>query len=105
MIEFNDRRANKRALKAANGSSLAPKGYKPDTESRKNVKRFAADDRNNSLKYGKLMGKREAYQRGADKQDFYEKNPTELKAFNRDASDKGTRPIAIDIPKNKRKGK
>jgi hypothetical protein len=31
---FNDRRANKRALKAANGPSLAPKGYKPDTEAR-----------------------------------------------------------------------
>ena len=31
---FNDRRANKRALKAANKGSLAPKNYKPDTESR-----------------------------------------------------------------------
>ena len=31
---FNDRRANKRALKAAQGPSLAPKGYKPDTEGR-----------------------------------------------------------------------
>ena len=31
---FNDRRANARALKAANGPSLAPKGYKPDTEAR-----------------------------------------------------------------------
>lgn len=30
---FNDRR-NARALKAANGPSLAPKGYKPDTAGR-----------------------------------------------------------------------
>jgi len=30
---FNDRR-NAKALKAANGPSLAPKGYKPDTEAR-----------------------------------------------------------------------
>ncbi len=30
---FNDRR-NARALKAAQGPSLAPKGYKPDTEAR-----------------------------------------------------------------------
>ena len=33
-MEFNDRRANKRALKAAQGPSLAPRGYKPDTEAR-----------------------------------------------------------------------
>ena len=39
-MEFNDRRranANKKALKAANGPSLAPKGYKPDTAGRKEV--------------------------------------------------------------------
>ena len=33
---FNDRR-NAKALKAANGPSLAPKGYKPDKESRAKV--------------------------------------------------------------------
>jgi hypothetical protein len=32
----------KRAIKAAQGKSLAPKKYKPDTEGRKQVKRFAA---------------------------------------------------------------
>ena len=41
-MEFNDRRANKRALKAANGPSLAPKGYKPDTAGRKVVKAAAS---------------------------------------------------------------
>lgn len=29
--------ANERALKAAQGKSLAPKGYKPDTQGRENV--------------------------------------------------------------------
>ena len=37
MIEFNDRRANKRALKVANGKSLAPRGYKSDAKSRTQV--------------------------------------------------------------------
>ena len=32
----------KPSLKAAQGKSLAPKKYKPDTEGRKQVKRFAA---------------------------------------------------------------
>jgi len=31
---FNDRRNNNRALKAANGPSKAPLGYKPDTKTR-----------------------------------------------------------------------
>ena len=101
MIDFNDRRA----LKAANGPSLAPRGYKPDTQSRQNVKRFAVEDINRGLQRWNFMGKKEAYSRGTNTQEFYEKNPGELKAFNRDASEKGTRPIAIDIPKNKRKGK
>jgi len=39
---FNDRRTNKRALKAANGPSLAPKGYKPDTAGRKVVRAAAS---------------------------------------------------------------
>ena len=34
---FNDRR-NAKALKAAQGPSLAPKGYKPDTAGRKVVR-------------------------------------------------------------------
>jgi len=38
---FNDRR-NARALKAAQGPSLAPKGYKPDTAGRKVVKAAAS---------------------------------------------------------------
>ena len=37
---FNDRR-NAKALKAANGPSLAPKGYKPDTAGRKVVRAAA----------------------------------------------------------------
>lgn len=39
-MEFNDRRkanVNKKALKAANGPSLAPKKYKPDTAGRAEV--------------------------------------------------------------------
>ena len=42
---FNDRRRsniNKKALSAANGPSLAPKGYKPDTAGRKVVKAAAS---------------------------------------------------------------
>lgn len=35
-------KANAKGLKAAQGKSLAPKKYKPDTEGRKQVKRFAA---------------------------------------------------------------
>ena len=101
---FNDRR-NAKALKAANGPSLAPKGYKPDTESRKNVKRFAVEDINTGLKRGNFMSKKEAYKRGAESQEFYEKQPEELNAHNRYADATGQRPIAIDIPKNKRKGK
>ena len=31
---FNDRRVEKLALKSANGPSKAPRGYKPDTETR-----------------------------------------------------------------------
>lgn len=38
---FNDRR-NAKALKAANGPSLAPKGYKPDTAGRKVVRAAAS---------------------------------------------------------------
>lgn len=41
---FNDRRkanVNKKALKAANGPSLAPKGYKADKEGRKEVSKQA----------------------------------------------------------------
>jgi hypothetical protein len=40
-VLFNDRRANKRALKAAQGSSLASKGYESDTEGRMLVRRAA----------------------------------------------------------------
>ena len=38
---FNDRR-NAKALKAAQGPSLAPKGYKPDTAGRKVVRAEAS---------------------------------------------------------------
>lgn len=41
-MNWNDRRANKRALKAANGPSRAPKGYEPDTAGRKVVKDAAS---------------------------------------------------------------
>ena len=34
---FNDRRSNQKALKAANGPSLAPKGYKTDSSRRSEV--------------------------------------------------------------------
>lgn len=37
---FNDRRATQRALKAAQGPSLAPRGYKPDTEARTIVQNY-----------------------------------------------------------------
>jgi hypothetical protein len=103
MIEFNDRRANKRALKAAQGPSLAPKGYKPDTQSRQNVKRFAAEDINRGLTRWNFMDKKEAYRRGADTQEYYENQPGELKAWNRHAAASGQPEISIDVPKNKKK--
>ena len=34
-----EQRANKRALKAAQGKSLAPRGYKPDTETRTKIQK------------------------------------------------------------------
>ena len=43
-MEFNDRRranVNKKALKAANGLSLASKKYKPDTAGRQAVRKAA----------------------------------------------------------------
>ena len=103
MIEFNDRRANKRALKAAQGPSLAPKGYEPDTQNRQNVKRFAVEAVNTGIKRGNFMRKKEAYKRGTNTQEFYEKNPVELKAFNRHASSTGEQKISIKVPVNKKK--
>jgi hypothetical protein len=100
---FNDRRADKRALKAATGPSLAPKGYKPDTKSRQNVKRFATEDINRNLTRWNFMGRKEAYRRGADTQDYYENQPGELKAWNRHAASTGETEISIDVPKNKKK--
>ena len=52
---FNDRRANKRALKAANGPSRAPKGYKPDTAGRKVVRDEASPrtEQNKNIVYRK----------------------------------------------------
>lgn len=111
---FNDRRmsANDRALKAALGPSLAPKGYKPDTLSRKNVKKFASEDINASMGQAwrskdssSVMSTKEAYGRGAETHEYYEKNPTELAARNRHELEKNHWPTKIDIPKNKRKGK
>jgi hypothetical protein len=50
-------KANARGLKAAQGKSLAPKGYKPDTEGRKQVKRFAAPlERFNGKKNAMRLG-------------------------------------------------
>ena len=102
---FNDRRATKRALNAAQGPSLAPKGYERDDQSRYNVRRIAADERNLSLKRGSLMGKKEAMRRGVDTHEFYEKNPTELTAANRYRIENKQNPIKMVIPKNNRKGK
>jgi hypothetical protein len=102
---FNDRRANERGLKAAQGPSLAPAGYERDDQSRYNVRRIAADERNLSLKRGRLMSKKEAYGRGVDAHEFYEKNPTELTAANRYRIENDQNPIKMSIPKNNRKGK
>jgi len=50
-------KANARGLKAAQGKSLAPKGYKPDTAGRKEVKRFAAPlEKANGKKTAMRMG-------------------------------------------------
>lgn len=50
-------KANARGLKAAQGKSLAPKKYKPDTEGRKQVKRFAAPlEKANGKKTSMRMG-------------------------------------------------
>ena len=104
-MEFNDRRANERGLKAAHGPSLAPKGYNRDDQSRYNVRRIAADERNLALKRGYVMSKKEAIGRGVDTHEFYEKNPEELNAENRYRAENDQNPIKMSIPKNKRKGK
>jgi len=41
-VQKTEVKANARGLKAAQGKSLAPKGYKPDAAGRTQVKRFAA---------------------------------------------------------------
>ena len=102
---FNDRRAIKRALNAAQGPSLAPKGYERDDQSRYNVRRIAADERNLALKRGHIMGKKEAIGRGVDTHEFYEKNLEELNAGNRYRAENDQSPITMNIPKNKKKGK
>jgi hypothetical protein len=106
---FNDRRANARALKAANGPGLSPAGYERDDQSRYNVRRIAADERNLSLKNypkpGRIMSKKEAIGRGVDAHEFYEKNPEELNAGNRYRAENDQNPITMNIPKNKKKGK
>ena len=104
-MEFNDRRANARGLEAAQGPSLAPKGYNRDDQSRYNVRRIAADERNLALKRGYVMSKKEAIGRGVDTHEFYEKNPEELNAENRYRAENDQNPIKMSIPKNKRKGK
>lgn len=58
---FNDRRAEKRALKAAKGKSKAPRGYKPDTEGRAdvvaNATRWATmEDPSSNMDYKKDAG-------------------------------------------------
>jgi hypothetical protein len=50
--------ANKRGLKAAQGKSLAPRGYKPDTKGRARAKEFAEP-------LIKPMGRKEAMKSGA----------------------------------------
>ena len=101
---FNDRRATKRALNAAQGPSLAPAGYEPDSLSRKNVRMFSSEDRTSALKRGHFMSKKEGMARGVARQEFYEKNPIELKARNRYEVEKGEKQTKISIPKNKKKG-
>ena len=54
---FNDRRANKRALKAANGPSLAPKNYQPDTAGRTAVSDTAEWDFDSLPDRGKAYNK------------------------------------------------
>jgi hypothetical protein len=57
VTKSSEAKANARGLKAAQGKSLAPKGYKPDTEGRKQVKRFAAPlERFNGKKNAMRLG-------------------------------------------------
>jgi hypothetical protein len=65
-----DARANAKALKSAKGPSLAPKGYKPDTEGRAQVNSIAKQEMQG--RWSKVAGMRfpgesrkTAYQRGA----------------------------------------
>jgi len=60
---FNDRRKGnteiKKALKAANGPSLAPRGYKPDTAGRANINNYLGVQLSNSGKH--LVSRKVAY--------------------------------------------
>jgi hypothetical protein len=61
LSSFNDRRAEKRALKAAKGKSKAPRGYKPDTEGRADVVKNATQsdtmqDPTSNMDYKSDMG-------------------------------------------------
>ena len=60
---FNDRRA----LKAANGPSLAPKGYKPDTAGRKVVKEEASPITDENMR---ITSRKQRYNRAAKKVDY-----------------------------------
>lgn len=70
MISFNDRRANKRALKAANSKSLAPRGYKPDTASRTHVKDIAEIGQGHIYTHAKT--KKQKFQNAAEWKDALE---------------------------------
>ena len=64
---FNDRRANKRALKAANGPSLAPKGYKPDTAGRNVVRDAASPITDENMR---ITSRKVRYNKAAKKVDY-----------------------------------
>mgnify|MGYP006268545387 CR=1 FL=1 len=82
MLFFNDRRksANERALKAAQGPSLAPKGYKPDTAGRKSVKAQAMDYKIERMTRGIPATRKQVYADAVESHEFLEKNPIEAKA-------------------------
>ena len=63
---FNDRRGNARALKAANGPSLAPKSYKTDSSRRSEV------DARAHLRMG-VASRKNAYQYATTRQEEIEK--------------------------------
>jgi hypothetical protein len=68
---FADRRANKRALKAANGPSLAPKGYETEPWGREMVTHAATEGRSARKAAAQGISRKKLFEHSAQTQDYW----------------------------------